>query len=1136
MEKRPLMFTLRAMSPVDPPNPSAAGPGGDNLSPTRVAPPSTGVRAWCRSTRAFSSLIARPTGDPATRTWPDPMSSTVPTRHRQALRGRARPLAATLVALLLAALAPVASAPPAAAAAGDFVPLTPIRFLDTRAGGGAKVAGNTVRELQIGGVNGIPLNAEAAAINLTITEPSGSGHASVMPCDTTNPSTSTLNYAAGATIANAVVAKLSAGGRLCIYTFASTHLVVDVTGYFPAGNDVETWSPTRVVDTRTTGGIIGAGASRTIQVGGTNGVPANAEAVILNVTATGSLQPGFLTVHPCGAVPPTSTLNYPAGGTVANGTIVRLSASGQICVYAHSASHAIIDVGGWFPSGSTFDSLAAPARLHDTRSTGGLTGTGEVRTVDVTGVGGVPADAATVVLNLTITSPTGSGVATVFPCGTNKPNASAINWVGGQTIANGVLAKVSAAGTVCVWTQTPTHFIVDVTGSLPGEIGGGGGSDTTNPSVSFDLDGTGSGSSFIGTVTVSILSDDTGGSGLSGTTYQLDGGPMTTYAGPFQVSAPGSHTITAIAADNAGNTGTATTTFSISDPAAGPDIDATTFLTELGLFPRLAFSSMNREPDDRTAVIRNVGSVTLNVTSVTLTGTGKGQFRLPGTSANAFALAPGESRTISVRFAPNFRGSYEAAVTFASNDPDEPTFDLELGGVAHDRGSDGSGLEPTLQAIVDTIGYTTDVGFTTNFQATEPRAYGEEILSPHFTRIDPSKPVRYLPIARYVAPARSANRPVTGDTGTTVFNSSSVEFRYAFANDTVDDPLTTDVDETDFPANQMLFPPIAAGTTSFNRTGDFGLYSNFNVFSVDAFNRNSSGETFHNMRIYPAKNQRGEVIPGVYIAASDIKVNEDPEDPKNYDYQDQVHLLLNVRATTGTVAPNPGDPSLNLDFSTDRGGIKDKDGEGTGFDNVQANTPGNEYQPSKIDLQTAAGELQITSTAGKSSGTSDTQQNALEKSFNGTGTGFTLEARLLDPASDITKPFQQKALYFGPGQNDYVKIEIEQRNDPVGTYITLFREIASSTGTPARTKLATPGSITTLDLRLAATKSTGIVTASYSINGGAFTTLGSFTIPSGSRPAFFSTAAKGGILTSHTAPSGVTNPAVVARFDSFRIV
>jgi hypothetical protein len=52
----------------------------------------------------------------------------------------------------------------------------------------------------------------------------------VFPCGTPLPTASNLNYAAGQTIPNAVVAKIGAGGRVCIYTSSAANLVVDVNG------------------------------------------------------------------------------------------------------------------------------------------------------------------------------------------------------------------------------------------------------------------------------------------------------------------------------------------------------------------------------------------------------------------------------------------------------------------------------------------------------------------------------------------------------------------------------------------------------------------------------------------------------------------------------------------------------------------------------------------------------------------------------------------------------------------------------------------------------------------------------------------------------------------------------------------
>jgi hypothetical protein len=56
----------------------------------------------------------------------------------------------------------------------------------------------------------------------------------VYDCDTALPSASNVNVA-DQTIPNAVVAALSPTGTVCIYTHSTTHLLVDVSGFFPFG-------------------------------------------------------------------------------------------------------------------------------------------------------------------------------------------------------------------------------------------------------------------------------------------------------------------------------------------------------------------------------------------------------------------------------------------------------------------------------------------------------------------------------------------------------------------------------------------------------------------------------------------------------------------------------------------------------------------------------------------------------------------------------------------------------------------------------------------------------------------------------------------------------------------------------------
>jgi hypothetical protein len=87
-----------------------------------------------------------------------------------------------------------------------------------------------------------------------------------------------------------------------------------------------------------------------VQVAGRGGVPVGAKAVVANVTLVGAAAPGFATVFACGPVPRTSSVNYLGVGNeaVANEVIVKLSATGSICVFTSSAANVLVDVAGHF--------------------------------------------------------------------------------------------------------------------------------------------------------------------------------------------------------------------------------------------------------------------------------------------------------------------------------------------------------------------------------------------------------------------------------------------------------------------------------------------------------------------------------------------------------------------------------------------------------------------------------------------------------------------------------------------------------------------------------------------------------------------------------------------------------------------
>ncbi len=162
------------------------------------------------------------------------------------------------------------------ASVASFVPLTPARVLDTRAGSkvGNATGSAAALELSVLGKGGLPSTGVAAvSLNVTVTEAEnptiGGGYVTVFPCGT-RPDASNLNFVAGQTVPNAVIAPVSATGTICFYVYGTAHLLADVSGYFPTGGEFKSLTPARVLDTRDRKGRqLGGhrGSARAVRVG-----------------------------------------------------------------------------------------------------------------------------------------------------------------------------------------------------------------------------------------------------------------------------------------------------------------------------------------------------------------------------------------------------------------------------------------------------------------------------------------------------------------------------------------------------------------------------------------------------------------------------------------------------------------------------------------------------------------------------------------------------------------------------------------------------------------------------------------------------------------------------------------------------
>lgn len=270
-------------------------------------------------------------------------------------------------------------------------------------------------------------------------------------------------------------------------------------------------TPVRVVDTRDgTGGVadqVGAGCTLKLDFTGSI-APVDAEAVALSVTAI-SAEHGFYTVYPCATGrPETSNLNARPNVPTPNLVVATPDAAGEVCIYSLARSDLIVDLAGWWSPGPNRLQTITPVRADDSRLTNPAPLS--ARTVRAVPLAGsfIPADATAALINLTVTEPGSFGFLTAYPCGTEPPLASNLNFVPGESRAVSAIVGIGETGAICVYSNTSYHVVIDVSGyyapapqfgptvslaSLPGER------------IASSRDGIGGWSGLFGTGTVRQL-------------------------------------------------------------------------------------------------------------------------------------------------------------------------------------------------------------------------------------------------------------------------------------------------------------------------------------------------------------------------------------------------------------------------------------------------------------------------------------------------------------------------------------------------------------------------------------------------------------------------------------------------------
>jgi hypothetical protein len=373
------------------------------------------------------------------------------------------------------------------------LPATPIRIMDTRidVGLSGTFRGNIYRTLDVTSSASIPDDAFAITGNIAVVSPTHAGYVSVLHEEIDPPPISTVNFKAGEVRPNNFVARLAADGTVSIVYLATAaaraELVLDETGFFVTATNQGHYvgmDPLRLVDSRDNTGVTGAfthASPKTFQVRGIGDIPNNVNVVAVagNLAVTGANKPGFAALTTTSnASPATSTLNFVAGETVANGIVIGLSNTGTLSAVVRSAAggqaHLVFDVTGYFVQGAsgTIFHTVDPGRQLDTRIGTGLSGkfvAGTSRTLTVSPATPVPAGAVGVTGNLTVVNQQLAGFVSATEPLNSDPGTSTINFKVGQVIGNGLVAPLTGGEMGLIYkagasSSATTDLVFDATG------------------------------------------------------------------------------------------------------------------------------------------------------------------------------------------------------------------------------------------------------------------------------------------------------------------------------------------------------------------------------------------------------------------------------------------------------------------------------------------------------------------------------------------------------------------------------------------------------------------------------------------------------------------------------------------------
>jgi PKD repeat protein len=552
--------------------------------------------------------------------------------------------------------------------------------------------------------------------------------------------------------------------------------------------------------------------------------------------------------------------------------------------------------------------------------------------------------------------------------------------------------------------------------------------------------------------------------------------------------------------------------------------------------------------------IVNSGSAPLNVSSLTVSGPDSDSFFVVRASDRGpFSILAGGQRDVLLEMQGGatderraLQGERYATLTISSDDPSNPQLEISLAG--YNMPKQQGAFEPLLQSLFNIFGYSMRMvnpntgnyerlRFTqdpdpndgieecSSFVFADQDLVGDEITSNYWAKGNTSQPVTIRQLAALHKRDFEEGAWLRGS-GYNTNNAISITHdidqyqallpynRLFRGNNTINDDIRVPTYTLDFPAYLEITATLPVS------------------FEIIGANRTSARPAMNPPRsralvFYPLRDRAGKLIPNTYIYGQDYVGSCET----NFDFQDNVWLITNVRPVSVTNDPNlgrplPGAESLVLPFTQEvPGTLLDVNNKGTGFKTVQRNKwdfgfpdrpPTNTHVPSLLNLDTSGtGSLQITSSGSNDGAFTETSggdlRNGLCLPFDGRFGRYTVSTRLLGPFTSLTPSIRMTGLMFGPSHHDFVRLTVGSQISTATQgrpWIQFAYELSNTllfSSTLVSLPALAPGGnlaqINSLDLELTGDATSGAVTAAYRVNGGARVELPEKLILSG--PGFY---------------------------------